>query len=101
MKCPKCNHFQDFGSLGACETCGRSDWFVPSTYEAISGGKMVVCPHCERGPTEVPCEKCGAAILGKWLTKEGPADWGDWVYIVVVSIIAFFVILVLGSIFAS
>ena len=33
---------------------------------------MVVCPHCERGPSEVPCEKCEAPILGKWLTVEEP-----------------------------
>ena len=68
---------------------------------AVSDKVMIICPHCEIGPTEVPCEKCGATILGKWLTKGESADWSGWVYIVVVSIIAFFVILFLSSIFAS
>jgi len=66
VKCPKCSHYQDFSSLGACETCGRSDWVTARA----SVGTIVVCPYCERGHSEIPCEKCGAAILGSWLSLE-------------------------------
>ena len=70
VQCPKCSHYQDFSSLGACETCGRSDWVASG---AFSGGTIIACPHCERGPSEVPCEKCGATILGNWLVREPPS----------------------------
>jgi len=66
VQCPKCNHYQDFSSLGACETCGKSEWEI-----AVSADdkRTVSCIHCERGPEEVPCDECGAPILGKWLGK--------------------------------
>jgi hypothetical protein len=31
---------------------------------------MMSCVNCERGHDEVPCLKCGAPILGKWLLEE-------------------------------
>ena len=92
MQCPKCSHYQDFSSLGACKTCGRSDWHIS---DASSGGTIVACPHCERGPSEVPCEKCGAKILGSWLSKTTPASIGEYVLVVVI------ILVILGYFLAS
>jgi len=72
VKCPKCDHFQDFSSLGDCETCERSDWAIGGSGElfAKNSNPSIVCLHCDRGFKEVPCEKCGATILGSWLNKQ-------------------------------
>ena len=88
VKCPKCDHYQDFSSLGACETCGRSDWEVVKRRKT----RIVACKHCERGPSEVPCEKCGAAILGGWLVTEEPNPYEAWVFWIFF-IVLFFVLL--------
>ena len=69
MKCPKCGHYQDFNSLGACPRCGRSNWEVVG---AAIGEMIVTCVHCERGTPEVPCDECGEPILRYWLVEDEP-----------------------------
>jgi len=72
MRCPKCKHCPTFGeAIGECETCGRKDWEL---WKGKDGTRLVLCKHCEVGPSEIRCNKCDSIIQGTWIER----DWVDW-----------------------
>ena len=96
MKCPKCNHYPTFKEvLGDCDICGRSDWTLGNAH---SGGKMILCPHCEKGENEVSCSKCEATITGKWLEVEKKSGCiASFAKLMLLGIIITIVLMVLAS----